>query len=375
MGADGIGSAGVCHFLEASSEDHKRRRVSLAVACAAEGLALAVLPFLPLAPPKQESRRVDHYVALTLPSMAEQKQALKAPALPRVLPKAQTASVLPLPRVESPPVSEPRIRPDSRTLKEPVPAPTELVARAAPLPPAPPVLHTGVFGQPSPNPETPHNTSARQVQTGGFGDPEGLPGQAHGPNEGNVPKVGTFDMAQGSGKGNGTGGAQGRPGVVAEAGFERSQMSITEIDTSDTASRIRNAGFGSGGIDGGTAGTGGNSPSAVKTGAFGDAQPAPAPSARHATPPPEIRPVEILSKPSPQYTAEARRLGVQGEVVLSVVFQADGTLKVVGVIRSLGHGLDQMAEQAASQIKFKPAQQGGKPTNFPAMLHIEFRLA
>jgi TonB family protein len=88
-----------------------------------------------------------------------------------------------------------------------------------------------------------------------------------------------------------------------------------------------------------------------------------------------MQPVEILSKPSPQYTEEARRLRVQGEVVLSVVFQANGALKVVGVVKSLGHGLDQMAEEAASQILFKPAQQAGKPTDFQATLRIEFRLA
>jgi protein TonB len=85
--------------------------------------------------------------------------------------------------------------------------------------------------------------------------------------------------------------------------------------------------------------------------------------------------MEILSKPTPVYTEEARRLGIQGEVALSVVFQANGTISVVGVIKSLGHGLDQAAEQAATQIRFKPAQRSGQPTDFPATLRIEFRLA
>jgi protein TonB len=85
--------------------------------------------------------------------------------------------------------------------------------------------------------------------------------------------------------------------------------------------------------------------------------------------------VEILSKPSPIYTAEARQLGVQGEVALSVVFQASGAIRVIGVIKSLGHGLDQAAEQAATQIRFKPALRDGKPADFPATLRIQFRLA
>jgi TonB family protein len=85
--------------------------------------------------------------------------------------------------------------------------------------------------------------------------------------------------------------------------------------------------------------------------------------------------VEILSKPTPVYTEEARQLKVQGEVALSVVFQANGSIRVTGVVRSLGHGLDQAAEQAALQIRFKPAKRSGQPADFPATLRIEFRLA
>jgi TonB family protein len=58
-----------------------------------------------------------------------------------------------------------------------------------------------------------------------------------------------------------------------------------------------------------------------------------------------------------------------------VIFQANGTIKVLGVVKSLGHGLDQAAEQAATQIRFKPALRSGQPTDFPATLRIEFQLA
>ena len=343
------------------------------MATISEALAIAMLPLIPVSLPRHEPRHVDQYITLTLPTVAEPKPISKAPALPRLLSRLSTPHVLPAPHVASLPVGKPQVQTYSPVASNPAPANAETVRR--PLPPPPPAIRTGVFGQPPGNPAT-AKTSVRQVQTGGFGDPEGLPGQAQGSNQVNVAKLGAFDMAEGPGKGNGAGGPQGRPELVADAGFEVSRTSITEIDTSDMASRVRRAGFDNGAMDGGAARDAGSSaPSGVKTGAFGDAQPTPAAPTRLATAAPEIRPVEILSKPSPQYTAEARRLGVQGEVVLSVIFQADGTLKVVSVIRSLGYGLDQMAEQAASQIKFKPAQQGGKPTNFPALLHIEFRLA
>ena len=58
-----------------------------------------------------------------------------------------------------------------------------------------------------------------------------------------------------------------------------------------------------------------------------------------------------------------------------MVFQADGTIRIIGVVRSLGHGLDQAAAQAAVQIRFKAAQHDGQPADFPATLRIEFRLA
>jgi TonB family protein len=94
-----------------------------------------------------------------------------------------------------------------------------------------------------------------------------------------------------------------------------------------------------------------------------------------APPPAEFQPIEILSKPAPVYTAEARELKIQGEVALSVVFQANGVITVTGVVKSLGHGLDQAAAEAALHIRFNPAHRAGQPTDFPATLRVEFRLA
>ena len=85
--------------------------------------------------------------------------------------------------------------------------------------------------------------------------------------------------------------------------------------------------------------------------------------------------VEILSKPNPVYTAEARKLHVQGEVLLRVVFTASGRLQILGIARGLGHGLDEAAIRAAEQIEFKPARRNGQPVDTTATLHILFELA
>ena len=85
--------------------------------------------------------------------------------------------------------------------------------------------------------------------------------------------------------------------------------------------------------------------------------------------------VEILSKPNPVYTDEARRLGIEGDVLVNVVFLATGQVKIQSVEKGLGHGLDQSAIRAAQQIRFKPATQDGQAVDFPATVHIVFQLA
>ena len=100
------------------------------------------------------------------------------------------------------------------------------------------------------------------------------------------------------------------------------------------------------------------------------AKPAP-----QAPPPPRAdRQVEILGKPAPAYTDEARAKGVEGDVVLEVEFTADGQVRVLRVVRGLGYGLDEMAQRAAEKIRFKPATSKGSPVDFRANLTIVFRL-
>ncbi|MBI3949447.1 MAG: TonB family protein [Acidobacteria bacterium] len=65
---------------------------------------------------------------------------------------------------------------------------------------------------------------------------------------------------------------------------------------------------------------------------------------------------QILSRPRPDWTEEAKRDHVQGDVVLSAVFGADGVVREIRVIRGLGYGLDEKAVEAVQKIQFLPAQ-------------------
>jgi TonB family protein len=85
--------------------------------------------------------------------------------------------------------------------------------------------------------------------------------------------------------------------------------------------------------------------------------------------------LELISKPQPQYTSEARQLKVQGDVILRVTFEANGRVVVQGVVHGLGHGLDEEARRVAQQIRFRPATRNGQAVDLTTNITITFQLA
>jgi TonB family protein len=245
-------------------------------------------------------------------------------------------------------------------IERPKPAPVirntpHVAALEAPIAaPKPPEIKTGVFSTgSSATPTT--NLPAQKVQTGGFGDPNGIKGEGKAGKTANIASLGSFDLPVGPGAGNGTGGARGAKGVVESAGF------------GNGVAPVGNGGRGAGG---GAKGT-------VRQGGFGDVDGTAkqeAPKKRAETGPAQI-PVEILFKPKPDYTDDARKARIEGEVLVRVQFTAAGEVKVLDVVRGLGHGLDETALRAAQQIKFKPAQRDGQPVDSTATVHIVFQMA
>jgi len=191
------------------------------------------------------------------------------------------------------------------------------------------------------------NLPVQKVQTGGFGELNGLPGKGNPNKMTNVNRQGLPALPVGPGYGNGTGGDKGVRGTVVSTGFGNG----TAIPPPS-----------------GKHGT-------VQTSGFGNQTVADAPKKKAASAENATTPVDILDKPRPEYTAEGRRLKLEGDVVIDLVFLADGTVQVNRVLSGLGHGLDESATHAAQQIKFKPAKRDGQPVDFPARVRIEFRLA
>lgn len=84
---------------------------------------------------------------------------------------------------------------------------------------------------------------------------------------------------------------------------------------------------------------------------------------------------EILSKPEPGYTREARRAGVQGNVVVKVLLLPDGKIDRIRVVRRVPFGLTENAIRAACEIKFKPAVKAGAAVSQWITVEYAFRLA
>ena len=84
----------------------------------------------------------------------------------------------------------------------------------------------------------------------------------------------------------------------------------------------------------------------------------------------------LLREVKPQYTAQAMRAKIQGEVLLECVVQTDGTVGNIRVVRSLDgtFGLDQEAIKAARQWRFAPGTRQGQPVPVLVTIAIAFTL-
>jgi TonB family protein len=256
-------------------------------------------------------------------------------------PKLEPVVELPKPRIYAPVVATAPIVKKPAVRKDTPPDMTE-VAKA--FPDQTPPMSMGSSAIPT------LKKPREAVQTGGFGDPNGVPTNGKTNKAANINIQGAYDMPTGPGSGNGTGGAKGAKGVIASTGFGNGVA---------------------------VGGPGGPPHAAVQQGGFGDENVAvAAPKVRQTSNvAAKTTPVEILFTPKPVYSDEGRIKKIEGEVVLQVIFTASGDVKVLRVVQGLGYGLDETAQAAARQYRFKPAQQDGQPVDSIAKVHIVFQLA
>jgi periplasmic protein TonB len=87
-----------------------------------------------------------------------------------------------------------------------------------------------------------------------------------------------------------------------------------------------------------------------------------------------IEPPRLLREVKAEYTDEARRRNITGDVVLEIVVKRDGTVGDVTVLQGRGAGLDQRAVAAVRQWRFSPARRRGEPVDVIVEVAVEFTL-
>jgi len=340
----------------------KTRAGALGISMTFQLVIVAVVLLIPLLFPQHIVPKLAYDVTEIAAPPTEVPVAKPQPVKPKPVEVAKVESppqpVIAQPKIIVPHVAVPKVQPNpvNKTVDAPkinTPAfevPKVDIANNLPAPRKP--VETGVLSNTgSAATPTISNRPADKVQTGGFGDPQGIGGPSNPNARANINHVGSFDLPPGPGYGNGTGGANGARGVVQSSGFGNG----TAIQQG---------------------GNGGAQRSTVQEGSFAQATVDPTKAkAQQQQQVAAVQPVEILDKPKPEYTEEARALKLEGEVIVKVNFKANGQIEVLGVTRGLGHGLDESAIRAAQKIKYKPAMSNGQAVDFPATVHIEFQLA
>jgi protein TonB len=83
---------------------------------------------------------------------------------------------------------------------------------------------------------------------------------------------------------------------------------------------------------------------------------------------------EVLFAPEPEFSEEARKSKVSGNVLVYLQVNEQGRPVHVRVLRGLGMGLDEKALEAVRQYRFKPAMEEGRPVAVEMNVEVNFNI-
>src|SRR5579863_3865034 len=247
-----------------------------------QAIIIAIAIWIPVLHPEiMEGPKKDYHAIELVPTPVPENHAPQ-----KQLPKPVMAMLDPPPAALRLPAPQPQPKPLQPMEDMPLPEVKIAAKKLAPVPTTAPVMpkqavRTNVFSTGSSAPQT-IDRAPQQVQTGGFGDPNGVPARTTQTRAVNIAQAGGFDMPTGPGYGNGTGGANGARGVVASTGFG-SGVATGSARVSSAAS-VQKAGFGDADVP---------APPTVQS------HPAAQAAAKIVLP-------DILAKPKPVYSEEGR---------------------------------------------------------------------
>ena len=83
---------------------------------------------------------------------------------------------------------------------------------------------------------------------------------------------------------------------------------------------------------------------------------------------------EVIYKVDPEFSEEARKAKVAGNVLVYLWVDGNGNPSHVRVARGIGMGLDEKAVEAVRQWRFKPAMENGKPVTVELNIEVNFQI-
>lgn len=86
----------------------------------------------------------------------------------------------------------------------------------------------------------------------------------------------------------------------------------------------------------------------------------------------KIKPPQFFRRVKPTYTEAASFGNITATIELKAVFQSDGRIGEVEIVRWGGFGLDESALATVRQLKFEPAKIDGRPVNVSAIVRYNF---
>ena len=83
---------------------------------------------------------------------------------------------------------------------------------------------------------------------------------------------------------------------------------------------------------------------------------------------------EVIYSVDPEFSEEARKAKVSGDVTVYLWVDEHGNPTHVRVIRGIGMGLDEKAVEAVKQYRFKPAMENGRPVKVEMYVVVNFQI-
>jgi periplasmic protein TonB len=83
---------------------------------------------------------------------------------------------------------------------------------------------------------------------------------------------------------------------------------------------------------------------------------------------------EVLYMVEPEFTEQARKAKLSGDVTVYLWVDAQGNPTHIRVAQGLGMGLDERAVEAVKQYKFRPAMENGKPVPVEMYIVVDFTI-